>query len=455
MKWVQRAVSKKGVKRGGKKYLAGYTPDITEQRNAQLALQQSEEHFRAFFENATVGMATTDTMMRFTSVNTALCQLLGYRREELLSLKWSELTHPDDLAANLVRFDRTVSGAINDTVVRKRYLRKDGATVHTVNTVRCLRNEDNSIKYFIVLVEDISQRVATEKELIGLRRHLLQQDKMASIGLLASGIAHEINNPLGFISSNIVTLKKYRERLESYLGALEQALQGDNREECLMGINAIRESLKIDRIRKELPQLIEESADGTGRIKAIITDLKRFIRTDESSPMEPADLNECIRSVITIVNNEIKYVATLSLDLGELPLVSCNPQQISQVLMNLLINAAQAIVSQGEITLKSRHETGLVHITVRDSGCGIPDEEIPRIFQPFFTTKEIGRGTGLGLSISSDIIRRHGGSIRVESSVGVGSLFTITLPVNGPERGEEPQCRNGETDEVFHDNTPR
>jgi PAS domain S-box-containing protein len=417
---------------GDRSYLAGHSMDITERRQGQQALYQSEEHFRAFFENATVGMATTDCSLRFTSANSALCQILGYSREELLNSTWSELTHPDDLAAELALFDRTVSGAVNDTVTQKRYRRKDGATVHTMNTVRCLRKPDNSIKYFIVLVEDISARVATEKELNGIRQQMLQQDKMASIGLLASGIAHEINNPMGFITSNITTLKKYWERLETYLEALEQKVQATSGEEAMARITSQRVGLKITQIRKELPQLLKESCDGTARIKTIINDLKRYVRTDEQSRMEPADLNQCIRSVVTIVNNEIKYVASLTLDLGEIVSVICNPQQISQVLMNLLINAAHSLVGQGDITVRSWSDSAMVHISVRDSGCGIPREQISRIFEPFFTTKEIGKGTGLGLSISHDIVKLHGGTIQVESSVGVGSLFILSLPVNGP-----------------------
>ncbi len=425
------------LKRGGRKYLAGHTIDVTERRNTLSALHRSEDHFRAFFENATVGMATTDLTKHFTSVNSALCRMLGYSREELLSLTWLELTHPDDLPASIVRFHRTVSDEINDTVSQKRYIRKDGATVHVINTLRCLRNPDDSIKYFIVLVEDISARVATERELNDSRRLLLRQDKMASIGLLASGIAHEINNPMGFITSNITTLGKYWDRLDAYLGALEEEIREQSNPEAMARISARKGALKIDRIRQEFSQIIRESSEGTTRIKTIINDLKRFIRNDELVRMEPADLNQCIRSVITIVTNEIKYVATLKLDLGEIPPVTCNQQQISRVIMNLLVNAAQAIIGHGEISVMSRCEAGLVKIIVADTGCGIPEPDIPHIFQPFFTTKEIGRGTGLGLSISHDIVIRHGGMITVESRVGAGSRFTITLPVRGPEKTAE------------------
>ncbi len=425
------------LKRGNRTFLASQTMDFTERRNAQQALHRSEEHFRAFFENATVGMATTDLDKHFTSVNSALCRMLGYSREELLTLTWPEVTHPDDLPTNFIRFDRTVSGEINDTVCQKRYLKKDGATVHAVNTVKCLRNQDGGVKYFIVLVEDITARVATERELMDIRRQMLQQDKMASIGLLASGIAHEINNPMGFITSNITTLGKYWDRLDSYISALEQELRESSTPQGAARITTRRGELKIDRIRNELPQIIRESADGSGRIKAIISDLKRFARSDEFGRMEPADLNQCIRSVITIVTNEIKYVATLALELGELPLVTCNQQQISQVLMNLLVNAAQAMVGQGKITVRSSSDTDMVYIAVSDTGCGIPESQLSRIFQPFYTTKEAGRGTGLGLSISHDIVIKHGGTIQVRSSVGAGATFTIALPLRRPENTTE------------------
>ena len=261
-------------------------------------------------------MATIDQSKYFTCVNSVLCHLLGYSREELLHMTWMELTHPDDLTLSHERFDRTASDEINDMVNQKRYIRKDGTTVHAKTTLRCLRNSDGSIKYFIVLVEDISEQISTEKELNVTRRQLLQQDKMASIGLLASGIAHEINNPMGFITSNIATLRKYWDRVVVYIQALEDEILESSSQERAAGITAKKEALKIDRIRNELPKIIQESSEGSGRIKNIVTDLKRFVRNDDNSRMEPADLNQCIRSVINIVTNEIKYVATLRLVLS-------------------------------------------------------------------------------------------------------------------------------------------
>ncbi|MBI1921305.1 MAG: PAS domain-containing protein [Geobacter sp.] len=265
-------------------------------------------------------------------------------------------------------------------------------------------------------------------KLAATHNQLVQQEKMASIGQLAAGVAHEINNPIGFVNSNLGTLSKYVGRLAEFMDFQEQVVA-----ECpasLERISAKRAELKIDRILNDAGELIRESLEGTDRVRRIVQDLKSFSHAEEEES-KPADINDCLDSTVNIVWNELKYKVTLVKEYGELPLVTCWPQQLKQVFMNLLMNAAQSIERQGEIRIRTWQEGGSVLVSVSDTGCGMPAEQLERIFEPFFTTKEIGKGTGLGLSISYDIVKKHGGDIFVTSEVGKGTTFTIRLPVAG------------------------
>ncbi len=264
----------------------------------------------------------------------------------------------------------------------------------------------------------------TNAELKATQMQMLQKEKMASIGQLAAGVAHEINNPIGFVASNLGTLEKYVRRLVEYIDLLET---GGVPSEALA---EKRQGLKIGYIATDSLQLIAESRDGTDRVRKIVADLKSFSRVDEAE-YKVAQINDCLESTLNIVWNELKYKATVHREYGELPPVKCYPQQLNQVFMNLLVNAAHAIEKQGEITVTSWEADGCVHVAVKDSGCGIPPEVQQRIFEPFFTTKDVGAGTGLGLSISYDIVKKHGGEIRVESEPGTGTTFTVRLPAVG------------------------
>lgn len=255
---------------------------------------------------------------------------------------------------------------------------------------------------------------------------MLQQDKLASIGQLAAGVAHEINNPMGFIMSNLTTLQKYSTSLQKYFQLIHERANSTGHE--FSGLSAIRKELDLDYILADLEPLLAESVEGAERVRRIVLDLKDFARTDEQE-MHDADLNQLVQSTINIVRNELKYVARLDLQLGELPLLPCHPQQINQVISNLLVNAAHAIEQRGVITVRTWYEDGFVVMSVADTGKGIEPELVGRIFDPFFTTKEVGKGTGLGLSISYDIIKKHNGEILVESQLGTGTTFVIKLPV--------------------------
>jgi two-component system NtrC family sensor kinase len=258
---------------------------------------------------------------------------------------------------------------------------------------------------------------------------IFNQEKMATIGQLAAGVAHEINNPIGFISSNLRTLHKYLARLREFIDVQDEALQAPWHPGALDAVVKARKKLKPDFIVEDVVDLIDESLDGAERVRKIVQDLKTFSRVDESD-WRTVDLVGCFESTINMVWNEIKYKATLIRDFAELPPVRCYPHQVNQVFLNLLINAAQAIDKEGQITVKAWQDGETVLFSVADTGCGIPEENLPRIFEPFFTTKEIGIGTGLGLSLSYEIVKKHLGEIFVESEPGKGTAFTVRLPVD-------------------------
>jgi signal transduction histidine kinase len=251
---------------------------------------------------------------------------------------------------------------------------------------------------------------------------------MASIGLLSAGVSHEINNPMGFIISNLSSLGKYVEKVTAYLDAHEKALA--LYDPAIRQMEAQdRQKYKIDHICKDMPDLITETSDGAQRVRQIVQDLKLFSRSD-SSDGAYSDINEGVKSTLSIAWNELKYKATIVKEYGRLPQIWCNLGQLNQVFLNILVNAAHAIEDHGEIRITTWEKAEEVLIAISDTGCGIAPENAKKIFDPFFTTKEVGKGTGLGLAIAYDIVvNKHGGRIDVTSEIGKGSTFTITLPV--------------------------
>jgi two-component system, NtrC family, sensor kinase len=270
----------------------------------------------------------------------------------------------------------------------------------------------------------------TSADLQQAQAQAFQQEKMASIGQLAAGVAHEINNPMGFISSNLTTMGKYMQKLGAFETALIEAVQKRGDQETAALVNDVRAQMKIDFILKDLHSLLEESRDGAERVRCIVRDLKSFSHEDETK-CKPLSINECLDSTLNMARNEIKYVADVERDYDPaLPLLNGYPQKLNQVFMNLLVNAAHAIEGHGTIRLKTFSEGGDIVVCISDTGKGIAPENLTRIFEPFFTTKVVGKGTGLGLSISYDIIKNHGGILTVESEVGTGTTFTVRLPLN-------------------------
>ena len=281
------------------------------------------------------------------------------------------------------------------------------------------------------------------KEKKQLEAQLLQSEKMASIGRLAAGVAHEINNPTGFVSSNLKTLSDYIEDIMGLFKEYRKLISKLKKNSDICGpLSEISEQLKrivdlenevdLEFVLKDIFDLIDESKEGTERIKKIVQDLKDFAHPGQDKP-KFADINQNIDSTVNVVWNELKYKADVIKDYGDLPRVQCYPQLLNQVFMNLLINAVQSIEKRGEINIKTRADNGYVEIKISDTGSGIPKENLNRIFDPFFTTKDVGKGTGLGLNVAYNIIKKHHGKIDVNSGVGKGTTFTIKIPVTGDQ----------------------
>lgn len=262
------------------------------------------------------------------------------------------------------------------------------------------------------------------------QRVMVQTEKMASLGVLAAGVAHEINNPLGYIYSNFSSLVEGLQDIQRFLNQADQLIAGGQSVEQIQ--EAWREGLMLFDIAyllSDYQNLAIETIEGLERVKQIVADLKSFTRQDDGT-RTAVDINDCLRAAINILNNQTKYHAQLSVDYGELPEISGYFGKLNQVFVNLIANANQAVEENGQIDIVSRVNNGFIEVVIRDDGHGIDEEHMKYLFTPFFTTKPVGQGTGLGLSISHNAVQEHGGDIRVESTLGVGTTFTVRIPLD-------------------------
>lgn len=276
------------------------------------------------------------------------------------------------------------------------------------------------------------------KMLVDMQTQLLNSEKMASVGLLAAGVAHEINNPVGFVNGNMSTLSAYVEDIRVLNLRYEELVAACREEKCEkvreleVEIGRFREAKDMEFVFEDLNKLVSESRHGLERVTSIVRDLKSFSHIGEAEAKE-FDINKGLDSTINIAWSEIKYKAEVKKNYGNIPMVYCYPQQLNQVFMNILVNAAHAMENnngKGLIGFRTYHGGEYVFVEISDNGCGIPEDKIKNIFDPFFTTKPVGKGTGLGLSLAYNIIKKHKGEIGVKSRVGEGTTFTIKLPVS-------------------------
>ena len=292
------------------------------------------------------------------------------------------------------------------------------------------------------LLKEMEAEQQLSDHLSQAQRQLQQSEKLATVGQLAAGIAHEINNPIGYIGSNINTLKSYVAKLLPIVESSQKLISVEASEtgaDLSKQLEHLREYLKQDDVGYlvgDLSDIVDECAEGIKRVKSIVADMKGIARSGEDE-RDWNDIHEALDTALNIANNEIKYKASVKKDYAELPKLFCSSSQMNQIFLNILVNASQAIDEHGVITVRTREVDGNAEIDIEDTGKGIDEAGVSRIFDTFYTTKPAGQGTGLGLSIAKEIITRHGGEISVRSEVGKGTCFTIRLPIEEQDGSKE------------------
>ena len=415
---------------------------LVKQRSAELAATVRE--LERFVSSSPVGVAYSSAG-KILRVNAAMADMFGYTQEAMTGMAGRKLYLSEEDYANLGHLaGRQLSRG--EPLHHEMWLsHSDGRAIWVQIDAHVANHEDTAQGTWWMMQDRTEIRTAQEQlearfeelraintRLEEAQNQLLQQDKMASIGQLAAGVAHEINNPVGFVSSNLNSLRQYVDGLLALSTAYEAALAAPGDALAAAALAAKRQEVELDYLREDLPQLLDECGDGLGRVKKIVQDLKDFSRVDQANWQE-ADLNVGLESTLNVVRHEVKYKAEVIKELAPLPPVICLAAQLNQVFMNLIVNAAHAIPDQGTITLSSGTQGDWAWVQVSDTGCGMSETVRRRIFEPFYTTKDVGKGTGLGLSLSFSIVQKHGGAIQVQSQPGKGSAFRVWLPIAGPE----------------------
>jgi len=437
--------------------IVGISRDTTDRKQIEQALENEKNKVQNYLDAAEVIILVLDTDQKVRLINRKGCEILGHNEKYVIGKDWCDNFVPEQdrdevrsvLSKLLSEKDKTPHYYENPVLTEG----KQAILVAWRNTI--VHNNKGEIEALLSSGEDITDRRLAEQklknaykelketngELKQMQSQLVQNEKLASIGQLAAGVAHEMNTPIGFVASNFQTLEsyvtKFKSLIEMYDGLLEQ-VETLSKAELKDKADDIKESwddMKIDFILKDIQAVFAESKEGVDRVTSIIKNLKDFSRIDQAEEFDEYDLNSGINSTLLVARNEIKYDADLKTDLAELPYISCHAGQINQVFLNIIVNAAQAIKSQkredkGTITVKTYSTETDVVCEINDDGPGIAPEKLSKIFDPFFTTKPAGKGTGLGLSVSHDIIvNKHKGQLLVDSTVGEGTTFTIKLPI--------------------------
>lgn len=407
--------------------------EAQENERRAMELAMSEGRLRGLIETTNDWVWEMDSECRYTYASPRVREILGYEPEEILGKRPFELMAPEEAIRVKEAFGQVIAEKRSFNNLINTNLRKDGTTVVLETSGKPFFDASGALLGYRGIDRDITLRKKAEADNEKMRVQLVQSDKLASIGQLAAGVAHEINNPVGYVSSNLNSLSGYIDTLLELDSLnerlLEAAKQGRSQEisGLVREIDAFRKASDIGFTLKDSADLVAESKDGLQRIQSIVKGLKEFSHSAEAA-MVRSDVNTCLEAAVKLGWHEIKYKAEVVKELGTIPLISCKPQQLTQVFLNMLVNASQAIEEKGSIRVRSYRDGEDVKVEISDTGCGIPEDVMKRIFDPFFTTKSVGKGTGLGLSIAYGIISEHNGRIEIASEPGRGTCFTVTLP---------------------------
>jgi len=404
-------------------------------------------------ESSPVAIMVTDLRGVILYVNDKFKELTGYDKDEVLGLRPSMLksgTHSKPFYDDLWRTIR--SGVIWKGILYNK--RKDGTLFWEETTIQPLNGNSGRIEYFLAFKKDITERKQLEEQLhqkntsleeaVQLLKEtqaqMIQQEKMASVGQLAAGVAHEINNPLGFITSNVNTLSDYIVKFKRYMASLEDMILSTDAAEAsdkVILLNKLQKHDQVKLISEDVDELIKDVETGLERVRKIVQGLRDFSRIDQMSELADYDLNEGIATTLLVAQNEIKYVAEVKCNFApQMPMIIANGGQINQVILNLLLNAVQAIDEKddksilGTIEIETHCDPSYVTLIVRDDGPGMSEETLRRLFEPFYTTKPPGLGTGLGLSICYDIVvNKHRGFLKASNNSDKGCSMILSLPI--------------------------
>ena len=420
--------------------------DVTELERQVEQIDELQRYNENIIQNINSALLVVNTAREISFANPTAESVLGVESGKLVGRLIADWFRDDPGQENMIV--RTLVEGTRFNGAESLITREDGRVIPVGISCSPLTDRDGRALGAVAIFQDLS-------EIKLLERQVLQSEKMASIGQLAAGVAHEINNPVGFIHANLFQVSEYLQDLEGVWNGLDHLQETIGRGDSLDQVRAASESLRqvckaidLDFVKQDFVKAVRESQEGSERICHIVRDLRDFSRQD-TGEATLSDVNQCIDSTAHIVWTMMKHHVVLKKNYEALPPLCCYPMQLEQVLMNLLVNACQAIEEKtggaqilggaaggvvGEVEVLTRAHNGGVVITIRDNGVGIPAEDLGRIFDPFFTTKDVGAGTGLGLSTSYSLIQRHGGEICVESEVGKGTTFEIWLP-GGLEAG--------------------
>jgi PAS domain S-box-containing protein len=395
---------------------------IVEERTRDM--RRSERKYRSLVGQASVGILLWDPVdLRIRETNAKAAELLGERPRDLLRRSVGDL-FVEPLRPHAVRALRRVTEVGTLRLAETLLERRDQGSLPVQVGASLVRLGDETI--VLGILQDLSEKKELERRAALSTELILRNEKMASIGQLAAGVAHEINNPMGYVASNINRLVEYTKTLERLV---ERSTTSSEPSVPLA---------EIDELVCEIEEIAQDASEGVARVTEIVRALREFSHGGESAgSLRWADLGDVVRNCLTLVRNEVKGRARIELQLEPLPPVLCHPMQIAQVVLNLIRNAVQSMDEFGTIQIATHDSGDRVHISIEDDGRGIPPEHLDRVFEPFFTTKEVGQGTGLGLAVSREMVRSHDGEIWVESAVGIGTRFVVELNRDGPRSAAE------------------